>query len=259
MVVDTFGLGLSGRRRRTVAQGKPLGPAVGGQIRLAVVRSSSTVSVALGGHFRRPGSPGCEGGRASPRRRRSARPMLLLPGAGASSPRSPARRAGSPRPRSARTRAAPTPGLSSGSTPGSPAASSPTAAWPRTWPSCSRRAAPPRTPRWPSPPRGCAPSSRAIRIRPARPPGACWPGSGGGARTAAAVRAQRTGFKLERPPRWLDDERFGSGAVDRAFVSGQSHAISGLTVGTEIRTAGGPASQPWTPPAGMPRGRRGKQ
>ena len=95
----------------------------------------------------------------------------------------PPRRAGLPRPRSARTRAAPTPGPSAGSAAGS----STTAAWPRTWPSCSRRAAPPRAPRWPSPPRGCAPSSRAIRTRPARPPGACWPGSGGGARTAAAI------------------------------------------------------------------------
>ena len=45
-------------------------------------------------------------------------------------------------------------------------------------------------------------SSRAIRTRPARPPGACWPGSGGGARIAAAARSLRA-----RPRPWRPSSR----------------------------------------------------
>ena len=139
-------------------------------------------------------------------------------------------------PRSARTRAAPTPSPSGDSTPGSAAASSTTAAWPRTWPSCSRRAARSRAPRWSSPRRGCARSSPASRIRPARPPGACWPASAGGAETAAAGRPRPA-----RPRCWRPSSRRWSGRAARAEGSSPPNAPTSA----RPSTASSPGCSSW--------------
>ena len=83
----------------------------------------------------------------------------------------------------------------------------PMRAWPRTWPSCSPRAARPRARRWRR--RGAASGEAcrpAGRIRPARPPGACWPASAGGARIGVAARPRRARPRTWRPSsrRWSD-------------------------------------------------------
>ena len=93
-------------------------------------------------------------------------------------------------------------GASADSTLGSPAVRSTTATWPPTWRSSSRRAGRPQAPRRWRPRRGCGRSSAVIQTRPARPPGACWPGCAGGGPAGVVVRRRPV-----RPRTWRPSSR----------------------------------------------------
>ncbi len=118
------------------------------------------------------------------------------------SPCSRPRRAGAPKPRSARTRAAPTSAPSDGSAAAS-IDDACVAAYLAELFATGRAAS---SASMASPRHGFGRSLPAGRIRPARPPGACWPASAGGARIGVAARPRRARPRTWRPSsrRWSD-------------------------------------------------------